>query len=131
MKHSSVPRDAAIDLKTPAPPATGDFAERLQIDSGTRPHQFFSAPFPAAGHLANRKTRQRRDEIANLKNQTPVLIRSLGRRNTGFCRQDGDDVAALPHRAVIRCEHFLAIFALASQDTVHPLFRIQVRHAGH
>jgi hypothetical protein len=121
----------ATDLKSPAPPATDGLAEGPQIDSGTGPHQFSSARFPAASHFANRKTRRRRDEIANSKNQTPVLIRSLGRWITGFCRQDEDDVAALPQRPVIWSEHFLAIIALTSQDTVHSLLRIQVRHAGH
>jgi hypothetical protein len=43
MKHSSVPRDVATDLTSPAPPATGGFAEGLQIDSSTRPTNF-SAP---------------------------------------------------------------------------------------
>jgi hypothetical protein len=65
------------------------------------------------------------------KNQTPVLIRLLGGWITGFCGQDEDDVAALPQRLVIWAEHFLAIIALASQDTVLAVSRIQVRHAGH
>jgi hypothetical protein len=121
----------ATDLKSPASPATRGLAEGLQIDSGTGPHQFSSARFPAASHFANRKTRRRRDEIANSKNQTSVLIRSLGRSITDFCRQHEDDVAALPQRPVIWGEHFLAIIALTSQDTVHSLLRIQVRHAGH
>jgi hypothetical protein len=69
--------------------------------------------------------------LRTLKNQTPVLIRSLGRRITDFCGQDEDDVAALPQRPVIWRELFLAIIALTSQDTVLPVFRIQVRHAGH
>jgi len=70
-------------------------------------------------------------KLRTLKNQTPALIRPLGRRITGFCGQDEDDVAALPQRAVIWREHFLAIIALTSQDTVLSVFRIQVRHAGH
>ena len=61
----------------------------------------------------------------------PVPIRPLGGPNEGFCGQDEDDVAALPQRPVIWREHFLAIIALTSQDTVLPVFRIQVRHAGH
>jgi hypothetical protein len=70
-------------------------------------------------------------KLRTLKNQTPVLIRLLGGRNAGFCGQHEDDVAALPQRPVIWREHFLAIIALTSQDTLLPVFRIQVRHAGH
>jgi hypothetical protein len=83
---------------------------------------------------ANTQVAKRGDagtKLRTSKNQTPVLIRLIGRWNTDFCGQDEDDVAALPQRPVIWSVHFLAIIALTSQDTVHSLLPMQVRHAGH